>query len=162
MFTVALFTIAKTWKQGIPVIAQWERAQRVSMRMQVWSLTSLSELRIRHCHGLWCRSQTRLRSGVAVAVPVHRLVTVAPMWPLPWELPYAAGEALKKNKKRHGSSLNVLQQRMGKRRCGTYVNGTLALKKREMMPLIATCMGLEVIILSIKVNQTKIHIIWDH
>ena len=28
----------------------------------------LSELRIQHCHELWCRSQTRLESGVATAV----------------------------------------------------------------------------------------------
>ena len=36
--------------------------------MQVQSLASLSELRIWHCHELWCRSQTRLGSGEAVAV----------------------------------------------------------------------------------------------
>ena len=35
--------------------------------MQVQSLASLSGLRIGHCHELWCRSQTRLRSHVAVA-----------------------------------------------------------------------------------------------
>ena len=29
---------------------------------------SLSGLRIWHCHELWCRSQTQLGSGVAVAV----------------------------------------------------------------------------------------------
>ena len=40
----------------------------VSMRMQVQFLAWLSGLRIRHCHELWCRSQTRLRSVVAVAV----------------------------------------------------------------------------------------------
>ena len=32
------------------------------------SLASLSGLRIQHCHKLWCRLQTQLRSGVAVAV----------------------------------------------------------------------------------------------
>ena len=31
---------------------------------------SLSGLRIRHCRELWCRSQSRLGSGVAVAVAV--------------------------------------------------------------------------------------------
>ena len=35
---------------------------------QVWSLASLSGLRIWHCHKMWCRSQTRLGSGVAVSV----------------------------------------------------------------------------------------------
>ena len=34
----------------------------------VRSLNSLSGLRIRHCSELWCRSQTRLRSHIAVAV----------------------------------------------------------------------------------------------
>ena len=35
---------------------------------EVPSLVLLSELRIRCCCELWCRLQTRLRSGVAVAV----------------------------------------------------------------------------------------------
>ena len=39
-----------------------------SMRMWVRSLASLSGLRIQHCHELWCRFQTRLRSSIAVAV----------------------------------------------------------------------------------------------
>ena len=38
------------------------------MRTWVRSLASLSDLRIRCCHELWCRSQTRLRPGVAEAV----------------------------------------------------------------------------------------------
>ena len=38
------------------------------MRFQIWSLASLSGLRIWYCHELWCRLQLRLRSGVAVAV----------------------------------------------------------------------------------------------
>ena len=40
------------------------------MRMQVGCLASLSGLRIQRCHVLWCRSQTRLRSDVAVVVAV--------------------------------------------------------------------------------------------
>ena len=36
--------------------------------MQVRSLASLSGLRIQGCHELWCRSQTQLRSGIAVAL----------------------------------------------------------------------------------------------
>ena len=36
--------------------------------MRVQSLAPLSGLRIWHCHELWCRSQTWLRSGVAVVV----------------------------------------------------------------------------------------------
>ena len=40
----------------------------VSMRMQVRSLASLSEFRVRHRRELWCRLQTQLGSGTAVAV----------------------------------------------------------------------------------------------
>ena len=38
------------------------------MKLQVRSLVLLSGLRIRHCHELWCRLQTRLGSCVAVAL----------------------------------------------------------------------------------------------
>ena len=41
--------------------------QLVSMGVQIQSLASLSELRIQCCHELWCGSQMRLRSCVAVA-----------------------------------------------------------------------------------------------
>ena len=58
------------------------------MRVWVRSLASLSRLRIRRCHELWCRSQTQLGSGIAVAV--------APIGPLAWESPYAAGAALQR------------------------------------------------------------------
>ena len=40
----------------------------VSMRVRVQSLASFSRLKIRCCHELWYRSQTCLRSFVAVAV----------------------------------------------------------------------------------------------
>ena len=40
----------------------------VSMRMWVQSLASPSGLRIQHCSELWCRLQTWLGSGVAMAV----------------------------------------------------------------------------------------------
>ena len=48
------------------------------MRMQAQSVALLSGLRLQHCHELWCRSQTQLRSYVAVAVALIR--------PLAWEL----------------------------------------------------------------------------
>ena len=41
---------------------------RLASMMRVWSLASLSGLRVRHCHELWCRSKMRLRSGIAVAL----------------------------------------------------------------------------------------------
>ena len=42
------------------------------MRTWVQPLALLSGLKIQHCHELWCRSQTRLRSRVAVAVAEAR------------------------------------------------------------------------------------------
>jgi len=38
------------------------------MRLRVWSLPLLSGLMIRRCRELWCRLQTRLGSGVSVAL----------------------------------------------------------------------------------------------
>ena len=46
----------------------WKRIRLASMRTQVPSLASLGGLRIWCCCELWCRSQTRLRSGIVVAV----------------------------------------------------------------------------------------------
>ena len=50
------------------IVAQWKRIRLGIMRWQLWSLASRSGLRIRCCHELWGRLQTRLRSGFAVAV----------------------------------------------------------------------------------------------
>ena len=49
-------------------MAQQKRIRLGAMRLQVPSLASLSGLRIQCCHDPWCRSQTQLGSGVAVAV----------------------------------------------------------------------------------------------
>ena len=38
-----------------------------SMRTPIRSLATLSELRVQHCRELWCRSQMRLGSHIAVA-----------------------------------------------------------------------------------------------
>ena len=54
--------------EGVPVIVQRKRIWLGTMRSRVRSLASLSGLRIWHCHALWCRLQTRLRSGIAVAM----------------------------------------------------------------------------------------------
>ena len=51
---------------GIPVMVQQKQIQLGTVRLQVPSLASLSGLRIRRHRELWCRSQTRLKSGVAV------------------------------------------------------------------------------------------------
>ena len=54
--------------EGVPLVAQWKRIRLGTMKLRVRSLASLSGLRIWHCRELWCRSQMRLRSCVAVAV----------------------------------------------------------------------------------------------
>ena len=67
--TIAKTTVSK--KEAIREFLSWfsrEQTRLVSMRMRVPSLASLSGLRIWHCHELTCRSQTWLRSHVAVAV----------------------------------------------------------------------------------------------
>ena len=79
--------------RGVPSVAQQKRIWLASVRMQVQSLALLSGLRILHCRELWCSSQTQLGSHAAVAVA--RPVATAPIWPLAWELPCAAGVALK-------------------------------------------------------------------
>ena len=54
--------------EGVPTVVQWRQVRLGTRRLWVQSLASLSGLRIRHCHELWCRLQTRLGSGIAVAV----------------------------------------------------------------------------------------------
>ena len=53
---------------GVPVVTERKRMRLGTMRLWVRSLASLNGLRTRRCHELWCRSQTRLGSGVAVAL----------------------------------------------------------------------------------------------
>ena len=64
------------------------------MRMWIWSLAFLSGLSIWHCLELWCRSQMQLR----LLWLWYRPAAVARIWPLTWELPYASGASLKKQK----------------------------------------------------------------
>ena len=52
---------------GAPIMAQQKRIQLETMRLWVRPLALLSGLRIQCCHELWCRLQTRFRSGIAVA-----------------------------------------------------------------------------------------------
>ena len=54
--------------QGVPIMVQWLMNPTRSMRVRVRSLALLSGLRIWHCSELWCRSQTQLRSRIAVAL----------------------------------------------------------------------------------------------
>ena len=53
---------------GVLVEVQRKQIRRGTMRLQVQSPAFISGLRIWHRRELWCRSQMRLRSGVAVAV----------------------------------------------------------------------------------------------
>ena len=75
-------------------MAQQKGILLVTMRMWVQSLASLSRSRIQRCGELWCRSQMRLRSCVAVAVCRPAAVARA------WEPPYASGTALKSKRER--------------------------------------------------------------
>ena len=49
----------KKKEMGVPAVAQQKWIWLVSMRMQIRSLASFSELRIRRCREPWSRSQTR-------------------------------------------------------------------------------------------------------
>ena len=78
----------------------------MSMRLWVRSLASLTELRIRRCRELWCRSQMRLGSdvGVAVAVVIGQWLQLL-IQLLAWEPPLATGAALKTKKKKSKSQV---------------------------------------------------------
>ena len=54
--------------RGVPVVAQRKQIQLISLRMWLGSLALVGGSRIQCCQELWCRSQTQLRSCVAVAV----------------------------------------------------------------------------------------------
>ena len=60
------------------------------------SIPDLTQWVKEHCFELWYRWKMWLGSGLAVlwCMPA----AVALIWPLAWELPYAAGTALKKKK----------------------------------------------------------------
>ena len=68
------------------------------MKIWVQSLTSLSGLRIWHCYG--CGVGHRRGLDPELLRLWRRLAAVAPIWLLAWELPYAAGAALKCKKRK--------------------------------------------------------------
>ena len=98
-------------------MAQWKQIQLETMRLRVRSLASFSGLRIWRCRERWCRSQMWLGSCIAVAI-VYRPAATALIRPLAWELPYAAGAALKSKKKRK-------KERKRKKECVFYVMSIL-------------------------------------
>ena len=73
------------------------------MRMWVQSLALLIGLRIWRCHELWWGLQTWRGFGVAEAVGVGWQLQLQ-FNPLAWELPYAAGAALKSAPNKGGTS----------------------------------------------------------
>ena len=82
------------------------------MRTQVPSLASLSRLRIWCCHEqqfMWCRSQTWLRSGVAVAVAQVSSAALIPAL----ELPEAMGVTQKTNKQKSKAGKDSKQGNSG-------------------------------------------------
>ena len=60
--------LKETQRHGVPIVVQQKGIRLGTMRLRVRSLASLSGLRLQHCHELWYRLQTQLRSSVAVAV----------------------------------------------------------------------------------------------
>ena len=82
----------------IPLWLWSEEPDIVSVRMWVQSLASLSGLRILSCCKLWPRLQIWLRSTVALTVA--QASAAAPVQPLPQELLYAIGMAMKRKKER--------------------------------------------------------------
>ena len=84
-------------------MAQWKQIWLGTVRLQVWSLASLSGLR--HSREQWCRSPKWLRPVLLWLW--YRLAAVAPVRPLAWEPLYAAGVALKNKNKKFGSTLSI-------------------------------------------------------
>jgi len=87
-------------------VAQRQWIQLGTMRLRVRSLASLSGLRIQRCYELWCRSQTHL--DLVLLWLWCRLAAAAPIKPLAWEPPYAAGAALKRQKTKKKKKLHYI------------------------------------------------------
>ena len=86
--------IMKDRPLGVPVVVQWKGIWLVSMRMQIWFLALLSRLGSQHCHELWFSLQMQLRSML-----LWLWCRLIQPWTT-WEFPYAAGLALKSQKKK--------------------------------------------------------------
>ena len=128
----ALEKIKKKKKSGIPEVVQRKWIWLGTMRLQVPPLASLSGLRIRHCHELWCMSKIQLGSGVAVAVALIR--------PLAWECPYAAGAALKsKNKKQNKTKKPLLLENASHHLNLQWVETVLLPKSLDSMLMASDC-----------------------
>ena len=82
---------------GVPVVVQWKQIPLVTMRLSVQYLALLSGLRSH----VAVSCDVGHRHGLDPALPWlwRRLAVAAPIQPLAWEPPYAAGAALKKRQK---------------------------------------------------------------
>ena len=88
----------KEVSQGVLIMAQW-LTNPTSIHEDAGLIpVLLSGLRTQHCHELWCRSQTQLGSGIAVAVV--QASSHSSDWTPSLGIPYALGGALKKKKKK--------------------------------------------------------------
>ena len=108
------------------------------LRLQVQSLALLSGLRIQHCHELWCRSQTWLKSGIAVLW--CRPAAVAPIRPLAWEPPYAVGVTLKRKKNLEfcASKFNIKKVKRWSSHCGQVVTNPAGIHEdASSIPVLA-------------------------
>ena len=83
---------------GVPIVVQRKWTQLGTMKLRVWSLASLSGLRIWRCCG--CSVSRRGSLDLALLWLWCMPAAVAPIGSLAWEPPYALGEALKKAKKK--------------------------------------------------------------
>ena len=95
-----IFFLYKKCRKSHLELLLWLRGLRtppVSMRMQVQSLPSLSGLKLSIWHHSSCNVDLTCASDPVLLW--YRLVAVATIQPLAWELPYAAGMALKKRPK---------------------------------------------------------------
>jgi len=77
------------------------------MRACVQSLASLSELRIQYCCELQCKSQIGSNLALLWLWLWQRLAAAALIQPLTWELPYAEGAAIKKERKNEVAGVGV-------------------------------------------------------
>ena len=75
------------------------------MGLRVQSLAFLSELRIWRCRELWCSH--RCSSDPALLWLWCRLAATAPIRPLAWEPPYAAGSGPRKAKRQKQNKTKV-------------------------------------------------------
>ena len=80
-------------------MAQWLTNPTRNHEIAGSILALLSGLRIQRCRELWCRSQMRLGSPIAVAL------AAALFRPLAWEPPYAAGMAQKWQKDKNKQTI---------------------------------------------------------